>query len=173
MRIFRSLLAGMVAVIGSCSGSLKIPRSDAGRDATSAIDRPMDRPSNGGKGLDAQDGGEVCPPLDVATQCANNFDGCQPTWTDVLANPFCLFVQGLLFQTESRENCGGYHVRQVFWTADESSTYYYDIGTGILVAITPRESTPNRGVWADRQAASRSRDHALHCRLFACSTREC
>jgi hypothetical protein len=141
---------------GGCSSTLQTPRSDAGRDTATSIDRPIkptvdasgkpdardggiDRPTkptvDASGGSDAQDGGAVCTPLDVANQCANNVFGCQPTWTDVMANPFCTFVGGTLWQTETRQDCSAYHIRQVFWTADESSIYYYDVGTGMLVAI--------------------------------------
>ena len=154
----RTLFASLIAVgaIGGCSSPVQMPRSDAGRDTATSIDRPtkptvdaggksdahdggIDRPTkptvDASGELDADDGGAVCPPLDVANQCANNYDGCQPTWTNVMANPFCTFVGGTLWQTEARQDCSSYHIRQVLWTADESSIYYYDIGTGMLVAI--------------------------------------
>jgi len=145
-----------VGAIGGCSSPLQMPRSDAGRDTATSSDRPtkptvdaggkpdahdggIDRrtePTVDASGeLDAHDGGAVCPPLDLAGQCLS-WNGCQPTWAGVLADPFCEEGLANFGDSEIRYDCGPYLVRSTDINVDAAQyTYYYDATTGMLAAI--------------------------------------
>src|SRR5579862_5881267 len=152
----RSLLMGLVVAggWGACSGSLGGAKSDAGRDGTARDGTAStDRAVDGFAGVDRydgsadlQDGGGVCSPLDLATQCSGGDDTeCQPTWTEAVAHPQCMGGPGSFIRvSESRSDCDGYHIRQIDHF-DGGATYYYDIASGALVAIYLYGSGPNRG----------------------------
>jgi hypothetical protein len=126
-----ALLAGFL-VVGCSSAPLTGPRVDAGRDQSVAGDRPADRPVDASRVV-----GAVCLPLDLA-KCPITDAGlpgfsCEPTWSAVLAHTVCV---NEFLGVEWRGDCGPYHVRRVNIEVDVADiTYYYDIASGMLVAV--------------------------------------
>lgn len=126
----------------SANARLVAPPQDAALDTGSSPDAgPQDAGKEAASGggdagrdiADSGDGGNVCPHVVGAADCAASDKGCRPTWTDVLANPIC--VPGSIdYSREAHFDCGGYHV-SVVEHVDTSETYYYDATTGQLVAI--------------------------------------
>lgn len=170
---FRTLLIGLAISesIGACSGSLAGAKSDAGRDGTgrdraASVDHPSpdgmlgasDGLLDASSGADGKDGGGGCPPLDLATQCPEGAGAeCQPTWTDAVANPQCgaspASLAGLssFAALELRIDCGAYHVRKVGYL-EHSETYYYEIASGLLVAIARGNANGPGSCWGLSEA---------------------
>jgi hypothetical protein len=111
--------------------------AEAGRDQSVAGDRPADRPVDA-----SRDAGGVCSPLDLTkppVSDAGVLGTCEPTWSAVLAHPVCWID---FVQVESRGDCGPYHVRHIGVEVDvEDLTCYYDISSGMLVAIYTESTT--------------------------------
>lgn len=153
-----SVLVFAIGGLACRSQSLGGGSRGAARDSTSGADRPLDAFAGDADGAtvgsDAGDGGAACPALDVAMQCPGGTGSsgkateCQATWSAVLANPFCVPQPRYLRLRDQRRDCGPYHVRSVYhyatiegaWPDPGILTYYYDAGTGALVAIYGRDS---------------------------------
>jgi hypothetical protein len=134
----RAVLVGLAAAgfLGGCSSSLAPAKSDAGRDATSSVDRPTpDRPIDATGGADRhdaaadrQDGGG-CAPLDRSMWPVGQSPA---TWAEVVAYPGCAEQPD---HQKVRVDCGGYHTVTQFG-ADFNVTSTYDATTGQLVAVS-------------------------------------
>jgi hypothetical protein len=175
---FPGLLIGFVVMGGleACSGTPVVPRSDAGRDGTGAVDHSSQgidasgADTNDGS-ADQRDASVSCSPLDVATRCpGGRSSACQPTWTEALANPYCVtpafaasFAGG-----ERRIDCGGYHIREID-LLERSETYYYDIASGMLVEAVYGDGTSPSGCYGPPQGIAVDCSNAtwsLVCTLY-------
>jgi len=71
-------------------------------------------------------------PKSIAEYCADSSFLCTPTWADVLADSSYCNRRGYL---DLRAACGSYNVRQISTGGDVLFYGYYDMATGVLVAI--------------------------------------
>jgi hypothetical protein len=78
---------------------------------------------------DRSDAG-FCSPLNLG--CDGTQEWCPQTWAGVLAHPLC----SSFGDVDDRDDCGPYHVRRIVSKADsQGTTFYYDISSGVLVAV--------------------------------------